>query len=187
MNQQTWRCVAGFFLYKLFWLVKHKEKSVSKVMEQVLSLRGAKEEFSEHNPMSLFDNTKAWVEKVNHSGLYQVSDQFYLFICTVELVVRGVSNYNLIVTYAGEDLREVLLSKLLKHEYVQTYWPTITRHIDNASLKGTLLLKILQTMINIRGNSFIKTWINVMKRKSAKLYSRSKKSETVLQFCSFAI
>ena len=36
-----------------------------------------------------------------------------------------------------------------------------------------LLLKILQTWINIRANSFIKTWINVIKRKSAELYPRS--------------
>ena len=46
------------------------------------------------------------VRKVNRGVLYEVSDQFYLFICTVELVVRKVHNYNLIVTYAGEDLRE---------------------------------------------------------------------------------
>ena len=123
--------------------------------------------------MSLFDYTNAWVDKVNRGGLYEVSDQFYLFIRTVELIVRRVLNYNLIVTYAGEDLREVLLSKLLKHEYVQTYWSTITRHIDNKVLKDTLLLKILQTWGNIRAYSFIKTWLNVMKRKSAKLYSRS--------------
>ena len=47
---------------------------MSKVMEQVLSVRGAKEKFPEHNPMILFDNTKVWVEKVNRSGLYEVSD-----------------------------------------------------------------------------------------------------------------
>ena len=134
--------------------------------------------------MSLFDYTNAWVEKVNRGGLYEVSDQFYLFIRTVELVVRRVLNYNLIVTYAGEDLREVLLSKVLKHENVQNYWSTITRHIDNKNLKDTLLFKILQTWVDIRVYSFIKTWLNVMKRKSAKLYSRSsiaQKSEPALR------
>ena len=133
--------------------------------------------------MSLFDYTNAWVEKVNRGGLYEVSNQFYLFIRTVELVVRRVLNYNLIVTYAGEDLREVLLSKL-KHEYFQTFWSTITRHIDNTVLKDMLLLKILQMWMNIRAYSFIKTWINVTKRKSAKLYSRSsiaQKSEPALR------
>ena len=103
------------------------------------------------------------MEKVNRcGGLYEVSDQFYLFIRTVELVVRRVLNYNLIVTYAGENLREVLLSKLLKHEYVQTYWSTITRHIDNTVSKDTLLLKILQTWVNIRASSFTKTFIKTI-------------------------
>ena len=85
------------------------------------------------------------MEKVNRDGFYEVPDQFYLFIGMVELAVRRVLNYNLIVTYAGENLREVLLSRLLKHKYVQSYWSTITRHTDNTVSKDTLLLKILQT------------------------------------------
>ena len=89
-EEQTLRYVAGFVLYKLFGLVKHKEKPEGKVMEQVLSVWGAKGKFQEHNPMSLFDYMHAWAEKVNRGGLYDVSDQIYLFICTVELVVRRV-------------------------------------------------------------------------------------------------
>ena len=138
-------------------------------MEQVLSVWGVKREFPEHNPTSLFDYTNAWVEKVNRGGLYEVSDQ----LARSKLVARRVLNYNLIATYAGENLREVLLSKLLKHDYVQTYWSTIAIHIDNTVLKDMLLLKMLQTWINIRANFFITTWINVIKRKSAGLYSRS--------------
>ena len=53
--------------------------------------------FPEHNQMSLLDCLNAWVEKVNHGGLYEVSDQFYLFTCTVKLIVRSVQNYNLTV------------------------------------------------------------------------------------------
>ena len=78
-EEQTLRYFAGLVLYKLFGLVKHKEKPEGKVMEQVLSVRGANWKLSEHNPMSLFDYTNAWVEKVNRGGLYEVSDQFYLF------------------------------------------------------------------------------------------------------------
>ena len=87
-EEQTLRYVAGFVLYKLFRLVKHNEKPEGKVMEQVLSMWVAKRKFPEHNPISLLDYTNAWTEKVNRGGLYEVSDQFYLFICTIELVVR---------------------------------------------------------------------------------------------------
>ena len=93
-EEQTLHDVAGFVLYKLFGLVKHKENPERKVMEQVLSVWGAK---GKHNPVSLFDYTNAWVEKVNRGGLYEVSEQFNLFIRTVKLVVRRALNYNLIV------------------------------------------------------------------------------------------
>ena len=141
-EEPTLRYIAGFILYKLYGLVKHKEKPEGKVK---YFLWGAKWKFLEHNPMSLCDYTNEWVEKVNRDGFYEVPDQFYLFIGMVELAVRRVLNYNLIVKYAGENLREVLLSRLLKHKYVQSYWSTITRHIDNTVSKDTLLLKILQT------------------------------------------
>ena len=129
--------------------------------------------------MSLFDKANAWVEKVNLGGLYEVSDQFYLFIHTIELVVRTLLNYNLIAKYAGEDLKQT--SKL---EYVKSYWSTITKHIFHAVLKDTLLLKILQRCINVSANSFIKSWINVMERTSTELYSKSsmaQKSKTALR------
>ena len=119
-EQQTLRYVV-FVVHKLSRLVKHKEKPEGKVMEQVFPLWNGKGKFPEHNSMSLFDYTNTWVEKINHGGLHEVSGKFYLFINTVELVVRSVLNYNLIVMYADEDLRGVLLSKLLKHKYFQTY------------------------------------------------------------------
>ena len=46
---------------------------------------------------------------------------------------------------------------------------TITRYINNNILKDTLQLKILRTWIKIRANSFIKTLVNIMKRKSKKV------------------
>ena len=61
------------------------------------------------------------------------------------------------------------LWKLLYHNYVQSFFSTVTRHIDQRILKDTLQLKILRTWIKIRTNSFIKTWVNIMKRKSTKM------------------
>ena len=55
--------------------------------------------------------------------------------------------------------------KVLDHSYVQSSLSKITRYIDNSNLKETLQLKILQTWIKIRVNTFIKTWVNIMKQK----------------------
>ena len=62
------------------------------------------------------------------------------------------------------------------------FFSTITRHICNSILKDTLRLKILWTWIKIRANSFIKTLLNIMKRKSTKVpwkLSPAKKNATL--------
>ena len=58
---------------------------------------------------------------------------------------------------------------LLDHSYIQSSFSIIVKHIDNSILKDTLQLKILRTWIKIRSNSFIKTWVNMMKRKPTKV------------------
>ena len=55
--------------------------------------------------------------------------------------------------------------KLHNHGYVQTFTSKFVRYIENSILKNTLQLKILR----IRGNSFIKLWIRVMKQKLTKV------------------
>ena len=66
------------------------------------------------------------------------------------------------------------LWKLLDRSYIQSSFSTITRHVDNSILKGTLpTLKIWRTWIKIRSHSFIKTWVNMMKRVSTKFHGKS--------------
>ena len=59
--------------------------------------------------------------------------------------------------------------KLLDHNYVQSSFSRITRHIGNSVLKDTLLLKILQTWIKISANSFINSWVKTIKWKLTKV------------------
>ena len=63
----------------------------------------------------------------------------------------------------------VLFRKLLDHNVVHSSFPTITRHIDNSILKDILQLKILWAWVKIHADSFIKTWVSIMKRKSTKV------------------
>ena len=72
-------------------------------------------------------------------------------------------------------LKVTLCSRFLLNNY-EVYW----QHI----LKGTLQLKTLKTWIKICANSFIKTWVNIMKQKSAKVsgkWSVAQKSEPAIQ------
>ena len=59
--------------------------------------------------------------------------------------------------------------KLLDHSYVQSSFWAITRHIYNNLLKDTLRMNIFRIWFNIHSKFFIKTLVNVMKRKSMKV------------------
>ena len=59
--------------------------------------------------------------------------------------------------------------KLLDHNYVQTSCSRIARHIEKSILQEIPQLKILWTWIKLCANTFIKTWANIMKRKSTKV------------------
>ena len=43
---------------------------------------------------SHLEYTKAWVDSVNHEGLFLVNDNFYLFIKTIKQLARQVLNLN---------------------------------------------------------------------------------------------
>ena len=61
--------------------------------------------------MQLLKFTKTWVDRANRGGLFLVNDEFLLFIRNVEEVARKVFNKNLLQTYHGEDLRDILMKK----------------------------------------------------------------------------
>ena len=76
---------------------------------------------------------------------------------------------------------ESAMPKVIGSQLCWSFFSIITRHINNTNLKDTLRLKILWTWIKIRANSFIKTLLNMMKRKSARLLwkvSPTKKNTT---------
>ena len=74
---------------------------------------------------------------------------------------------------------------LFKNLILKVTWSQLySKCIDNSILKDTLQLKILRAWIKIRANSFIKTWVNIIKRKSAKVLwklSLAKKYDPTLQ------
>ena len=77
---------------------------------------------------------------------------------------------------------KVLLWKLLYHNYVKVSSRELLETLS--ILKDTLRLKILWTWIKIRANSFIKTLVNNMKRKSkvsSTLSLAKKKCDPALQ------
>ena len=60
------------------------------------------------------------------------------------------------------------LRKLTTSEEIDSKWAILTRVIDNSSLKGGLRSTIFNKSINKRAHAFIKTWVQMLKRKHSK-------------------
>ena len=73
------------------------------------------------------------------------------------------------INYCGEDLRNVLLEKNLKHDLIDKSWCSLTRYIENDSLKDTIKIAILKKWIGIRAQSFVDAWTQLVKRKCGEI------------------
>ena len=109
----------------------------------------------------------------------------FIFIFILLLFRRNVRTRLIRATSATVMVifSKVLLRRLLYHSYVKVSFREL---LDTLSiLKDTLWLKILWTWIKIRANSFIKTLVNNMKRKTTKvpwtLSLTKKKCDSALQ------
>ena len=105
---------------------------------------------------------------------------FFIFVRHVQSVARTVLNKSLMRDYCGEDLRDVLLEKFLKHDLIDKSWCSLTRYIENDSLKDTLEIAILKNWVGISARSFVNAWMQLVKRKSETI-NISNKSEPSLR------
>ena len=129
---------------------------------------------------TIYDYTLSWTEKVNQSGLMIVNKNFFIFVRHVESVAKTVLNKSLIIDYCGEDLRDVLLGKITNHDLIDKSCCSLTRYIENDSLKDTMKIAIPKKWIGIRERSFVNAWMQLVKRKSGKI-NISNKSEPSLR------
>ena len=60
---------------------------------------------------SLYDYTMSWTNRMNRGGLMVVKEHFYVLIKRIEMIVRQILKKSLIISYDGEDLRDILFKK----------------------------------------------------------------------------
>ena len=88
---------------------------------------------------------------------------------------RTTLNQKLFINYCGEDLKAILYITFSKSKNIEVCWHKITWNISNLSVKEIIKKKILLKWINIRGNIFVKSWIQMIKRISSMTISRKGK------------
>ena len=108
-----------------------------------------------------------WIE-LTEVETYLVNGDISNFIFKLEAVVRGILNVTLIRTHHGEDLREVLLQAIIDNENVNTSWESLSRNIPNEALSMILKKQFMLKWIDIRAPSYVRTYVQILKRVSAK-------------------
>ena len=89
----------------------------------------------------------------------------FLFVKRIEYAVRSILNINLISVYKDEDLQELIKKKLVDSDSKNQIWYSITRSLPNQHLKVVLFQGIIGKWIDIRINSFVNTYVQILKRK----------------------
>ena len=111
------------------------------------------------------DFVTKFTKSISQGYIVEVQPEFYTFILTVEQTARKVLNVNFIKNYKGKDLRECIEEKLKDDLHVSNSWLTLTRHCPNEKLIIHLQKEVLSKWIDIRANSFVNSYVLVLKRK----------------------
>ena len=158
--------VAGFIPYSLRKIYSRLHgKEAETVMHVIQSWKSPSDNSRTVRATSFLDYTRKWTEEKNRGGLFVVNDDFYIFIRRLENIARTCFNKELIETYRGEDLRNVLTPKMLESKLLIESWETLSRNIENSSLAKSLLRLIVNKWVNIRNNAFAEAWVNIIKTK----------------------
>ena len=97
-----------------------------------------------------------------------VSDEIYIFVHGIENEVRKVLTINFLIAYCGEDVKGVILEKLNANPFIQNLWDILTKSVCNKHLTEKLKLQILKKWTNIRINTFVTTYVQIMRRKASR-------------------
>lgn len=177
-EENTLRYVAGYIPHSIFKKLENQTESDSKSALVSVLHSWNKEQGGNH--MNFLNYTREWTEKINRGGLFLVNDDFYIFIRRLENVARKILNRNLMITYAGEDLRKVILSKFENNELIISAWDSLTKDLSK-SMSTYLRNAVFKKWIDIRANAFIRAWVNIIKLKKNTTSSIDSKGKPALR------
>ena len=160
------RYVAGYIIFSLKKSIKSKRSPEGFALHQLLSCWGSREELDKQ--VKFLEYTKAWVDRVNRGGLLLVSDEFYIFVQGIENEVRKIPTIHILIGYCSEDVKGIKLEKLNANPFIQNLWDTLTKDVYNKQLTEKLKLQIFKKWTNIRINTFVTTYVLIMRRKASR-------------------
>ena len=141
-------------------------------------------EFKEEMVLCLLDLVKGndteqpgtdeeWIDLLDRGGLWHVKENTYQFFRAIEDVIRGVLP-KLVLPNAPE--KSEIIKEVTSDNDVQFYWLIATADfdVDDYEVHDTLLLKIVELYVTVRGFSLASGWLEKYKQCTRKSTQRTK-------------
>ena len=170
IEAQSIRYVAGYICFSIKKNIS-KKSAEGRAIHEFFECLGSKQYDEIEETWQFYDfldYTRAWVDQINRGGLHEISDDFFLLIKKMELVVRDVLRVDFLIYYAGEDIRKELFFKIKHDHEVNRIWNLLIRRLESETLGLKIFNKIIHKWINIRAHHFVKALIQIVKLKDRK-------------------
>ena len=105
---------------------------------------------------------------LDRGSLVVINDDFYIFVKHLKIQARKILNMNFMILYSEGNIKLKVFEKLSENNLIKCYWEKLTRSVGNEDLKEKLKVKIVTKWIDIRVNAFIKTWVQIIRRKESR-------------------
>ena len=105
---------------------------------------------------------------LDRGSLVVINDDFYIFVKHLKIQARKILNMNFMILYSEGNIKLKVFKKLSENNLIKCYWEKLTRSVGNEDLKEKLKVKIVTKWIDIRVNAFIKTWVQIIRRKESR-------------------
>ena len=126
---------------------------------------------AEDSHSSISAESTECVNAVDRGGLCHVSDNTFLFFCSIEEALRAFLTV-LKVKELSHGMKSTIVKSVIDNEDVAFHWSIVAVEADEE--EEILLEKIIELWVAIRGFSFARSWMEMFKQSTKKGTQRSK-------------
>ncbi|XP_071502688.1 uncharacterized protein [Diadema antillarum] len=161
-DEQVLRYVAGYVPHALFKKYSKMKSPESEHIAAVLQQwRTEEDEYTEAE--SFLQYSSVWLTIQNRGGLFVVSDKVYLLFHAIE----GVTRKHLDVSSMQGALKTCITENIYGSESVQRRWTGMD--LDLSSREADALFQtIVNYWVKIRVSAYVRTYMNIRRRKAGK-------------------
>lgn len=165
-EENALRYISGYVIFKIKKKLTKSKHSLRK--ELLIGLN----DFVEDNDSRSTGFSADWVSLVDRGGLCKVTEDVYTFFYEMEVVLRRFLCIEKITSF-DSHFKESVIAALKSDDDVMYVWSQVTVEVDEAESKY-LLDSIINLYFSIRGNSFVKSVMELYKLSAKRNIQKSK-------------